>query len=657
MISILRNIQKHSFELRKKRHIKKLINDIQTERVVINTNERQITENIYVSMDDKQNTGLNNNIICVGGSGAGKTFRLARPLLRQMTGAYIITDPKGELVKKEGRYLEERGYEVLAINLINRSGMLKSARFNPFVYIRDENDIQKLSTNIMENTESKEAKSKDPFFDGAAEMLLTALIAYVFENYKSNPEKMNFRTVMELVAMAVYEVDPESYSKKESELDKLFSDFEQRENRRILEEKRMGKSPKSMSIAIYNYNKIMRSAADTARSVIVTLDQRLSKFHNDALLDLLSEDDIHLEELGLGVNYDGKTKKAVFLNIPDNDTSYNFVVGMFYTMAFQRLYEVADTVCDGSMPISVTMLMDEFSNIALPSDFEKIISTMRSRNMNAVIILQNMSQIKEKYEKIWESIVGNCDIYIYLGGNEQSTHKYISELMDKGTYDKKTSGESFGTMAGSNRNYDVIGRELMTPGEVRKLDNRKCIVFIRGFDPILDEKIQTNKHPLFPYIKEDYIFDRRKHIKGKMNFVTEKYVNVIKKQEVYEEKKKILEINGELLKNLSSEIINRFSDSSWQKELSDEFIKAQVAKSQEVIKDMPLSDRQLSEMDTKTMEQWLLLRGEGYQDRQIKALIKLIKSGKELEEVKRLFPVTTAAQSIEFLAEKLIQKE
>lgn len=622
--------------------------------VNINTNERQISEHIYMSMSEKD-TGLNNHVIVVGGAGSGKSFRVARPFLRQMTGSYVVTDPKGELARKEGRYLEERGFEVQVINMINRTGMKKSARFNPFVYLRDENDVQKLATSIMANTTQKNSTTKDPFFDGAAGMLLTALIAYVYENYKDNQAKMNFRTLMELLAMAEFEIDPETMSKKESELDRLFNSFEDRENKRILKEKMEGKNPRSMSIAVYNYNKTMRSAADTARSIVVTLDERLYKLHSDELLDMLSEDDIHIEELGMGRNYDEKTKKAVFLVIPDNDSSYNFVVGMFYTLIFQRLEEVADMICKGPLPISVTMLMDEFSNIALPDDFEQILSVIRSRNMNIVIMLQNMAQIKAKYEKIWESITGNCDVFIYLGGNEQATHKYVSELMDKGTYDKRTSGESTGQYGNTSKNYDVVGRELMTPGEVRMLNNKKCIVFIRGYGPILDDKIRTNKHPLFKYIKEDYEYDRRKYIKGKLSFVSSKYAEVIRSRE--EAEKKIIEIDGELLKELSSESINKFSSTSWRKELDRELIRAEVKKSQEKIKNMPLTDRQLSGLDSKTMELWLTLRGEGYSDRQIRTLVKIISTGKSLESIKKMFPADTNAESMELLAEKFLTEK
>lgn len=630
-----------------------IFGSLKEKKVIINTNERQITEHIYMSMREKV-TNRNNNILVVGGSGAGKTFRIARPLLRQMTGSYIGTDPKGELERKEGRYLEERGYEVQVINMKNRAGMRRSARFNPFVYIRDDNDIQKLSTNIMVNTAPKDSQPKDPFFDGAAGMLLTALITYVFENYKAQPEKMNFRTVMELLSMADFEIDPQTYAKKESKLDQLFNEFEQKENRRILREKREGKNPKSMSIAVYNYNSVMRSAADTVRSIVVTLDERLAKLHSDELLDLLSEDDIHIEELGLGVNYDGKTKKAVFLVIPDNDSSYNFVVGMFYTMALQRLEEVADTLCEGSLPISVTMLMDEFSNVALPEDFEAILSTLRSRNMNAVIILQNMAQIKAKYEKLWESIVGHCDTFIYLGGNEQSTHKYVSELLDKGTFDKRTHGETTGQYGNASKNYDVVGRELMTPGEVRKLNNKKCIVFIRGFDPIFDDKIRTDKHPLFKYMKEDYQYDRRKHRKGNMFFVSGKYADIVKREEEHEEKKKTLIISGEALQHLPSEAISAYAKDGRYSDLTEDLTDIDLKRGAELRKELPLTDFELEALEPPEMELFLKLRTAGYTDRQIKALKKLIHAGKTIEETKRMFPPTMEAERMERLADRFV---
>lgn len=622
-------------------------------KVSINTDERQISQNIYISMDERI-TGLNNNILVIGGAGAGKSFRVVRPLLRQMTGSYIITDPKGELAKKEGGYLEQRGYEVQVINLKNSKEMKKSARFNPFFYLKDDVDIERLSTNIMANTAPKNATAKDPFFDGAAASLLTALITYVYEVYRNDKKKMNFRTVMELLAKADFEIDPETYAKKESELDKLFKGLEEKENLRILKERQAGKIPKSMSNAVIKYNSIMRGAADTVRSIVITLDERLSKLHIDELLDILSEDDINIPEIGMGVDYDKKTKKAVFLVIPDNDTTFNFVVGMFYTVVIQKLYETADTLCNGTLPISVSFLMDEFANVALPEDFDKILSTERSRNMNSVIILQSMAQIKALYEKQWETITGNCDVLIYLGSNEQSTHKYISELLDKGTFDKRTHGETSGQYGNASRNYDVVGRELMTPGEVRKLSNKKCIVLIRGFDPILDYKIKTNKHPLFKYIKENYKYDRKRHKKRTMRFASKSYVEAIKREEEETGIKKIIDINGEALMKLSSEAIIAYSETAWYNEMTEELLEKELEISEEKVKNISLTDKELLELDNDTMQKFLMLRSDGYNDRQIKVIVSLVNSGKGIEEVKKLFPSKMDAGRMEVLAEKIL---
>lgn len=625
-------------------------------KVQINTNNRQISQHIYMSMDERI-TELNNNMIIVGGSGAGKTFRFARPILRQMTGSYICTDPKGELARKEGNYLEERGYDVQVINLLNASGMRKSAHFNPFFYIKDDVDIQRLATNIMENTKPRDAQNKDAFFDGAAGDLLVALLTYTFETYKNNKKKMNFRTVMELLRKADFEIDPETYAKKESELDKLFSELERKENIRILNEKRQGIFTKSMSNAVIKYNATMRGAADTVRSIIITLDQRLSRLHNDALLDLLSDDDININEFGTGKNYDGKTKKAVFLVTPDSDTSYNFIVGMFYTITIQKSYEIADTLYNGHLPLSITFLMDEFANVALPEDFDKVLSTMRSRNMNSIIIIQSMAQIKALYEKRWETITGNCDTFIYLGGNEQSTHKYVSEMLDKGTFDKRTTGETTGQYGNSSKNYDVVGRELLTPGEVRKLSKRKCIVLIRGFDPCIDDKIRTNENPLFKYkcFKENFVYDRRRHIKGNMYFAQKSYADTIKREEeINETSGKIIEINAETLMELSSEAIESYSESGWYEELSEDMLATEAEKMEEKLKEVPVSDEELMNLTKEEMENFLILRSEGYSDRQIKVLIKIIASGKDIDDVKKMFPDSMSAERIELLAEKFI---
>jgi type IV secretion system protein VirD4 len=249
--------------------------------------------------------------------------------------------------------------------------------------------------------------------------------------------------------------------------------------------------------AVKQYNKCMRGAGDTVRSIIISANSRLAFLENKQVLRMLSKDEMNLSELGIGVNGDGETRTALFCVIPDSDKSYNFIIGMLYTQIFQELYYQADFNCGGRLPIHVTFMLDEFANVALPDDYCSLLSTMRSREISSVIIIQNLAQIKALFKDTWETIPGNCDTLVYLGGNEQSTHKYVSELLGKGTIDKKSSGESKGRQGSSSRNYDVLGRELLTPDEARKLDNRKCLIFIRGFDPIIDNKFIPYKHPAF----------------------------------------------------------------------------------------------------------------------------------------------------------------
>lgn len=263
--------------------------------------------------------------------------------------------------------------------------------------------------------------------------------------------------------------------------------------------------------AVKQYNKCMRGAGDTVRSIIISANSRLATLENKQVLRMLSRDELNLAELGIGVNGDGKTKTALFCVIPDSDKSYNYIIGMLYTQIFQELYYQADFNCGGRLPVHVTFMLDEFANVALPDDYCSLLSTMRSREISSVIIIQNLAQIKALFKDTWETIPGNCDSLVYLGGNEASTHKYISELLGKATIDKKSSGETRGRQGSSSRNYDVLGREIMTPDEVRKMDNKKCLIFIRGFDPILDSKYNPFKHPVFaqtadgegkPYVHE-----------------------------------------------------------------------------------------------------------------------------------------------------------
>ncbi len=435
---------------------------------------RILSQNVRMSLDTRL-TKLNNNVLIIGGSGSGKTFYEVKPNLMQRNSSFIITDPKGEILRSEGEMLKANGYNVKVINLLE---MDKSDCYNPFVYLREETDVVKLVTNIMSNTTPKNATSSDPFWDKAEGLFLQSLFYYVW--LETPIAKRNMATVMELIGKAeVTEKD------KPSELDKQMSFLEHT-------------SPLGANHpAVKQYKKCMRGAGDTIRSIIISANSRLAKLENKQVLRLLSKADLNLAELGTGVSNDGHTKTALFCVIPDSDKSYNFIIGMLYTQIFQELYYQADFNYGGRLPIHVTFMLDEFANVALPDDYCSLLSTMRSREISSVIIIQNLAQIKALFKDTWETIPGNCDTLVYLGGNEQSTHEYVSKLLGKATIDKKSTGESRGRQGSSSRNFDVLGREIMTADEVRKMDNSKCLIFIRGLDPVLDKKYFTPKHPIF----------------------------------------------------------------------------------------------------------------------------------------------------------------
>lgn len=437
---------------------------------------RILSQNVKMSLDFRR-LKLNGNILICGGSGAGKTFYEVKPNLMQMPRncSFICTDPKGEILRSCGKMLKDNGYNVKVINLLE---MDKSDCYNPFSYIREETDVVKLITNLISNTTPKGATPSDPFWEKAEGLFLQAVFYYVW--LEVPPAMRNFETVLQLIGEA--EVTEKNQASK---LDVRM---------KFLEES----SPLGANHpAVKQYNKCMRGAGDTVRSIIISANSRLAFLENKQVLRMLSKDDLNLAELGIGVNGDGETKTALFCVIPDSDKSYNFIIGMLYTQIFQELYYQADFNCGGRLPIHVTFMLDEFANVALPDDYCSLLSTMRSREISSIIIIQNFAQLKALFKDTWETIPGNCDTFIYLGGNEQSTHKYVSELLGKGTIDKKSSGETKGRQGSSSRNYDVLGRELFTPDEVRKLDNKKCIVFIRGFDPIMDNKYVPFGHPAF----------------------------------------------------------------------------------------------------------------------------------------------------------------
>lgn len=428
-------------------------------------NENKLmTQNVSIGLNAKKHRRNLNTLVC-GGSGAGKTRFFCKPNLMQANTSFVILDPKGEIVRDVGKLLEAKGYEIKVLDLIS---MEKSHCYNPFVYLQNDNDIQRLVTNLFKSTTPKGSQSNDPFWDTAASMLLLALVFYL--HYEAPEDEQNFAMIMEMLRAGAIEDEEEP---RPSPLDNLFSELEY-------------ENPDH--IALKYYHSYHSGSAKTLKSIQITLAARLEKFNLESLASLTSTDELELETLG-------EKKTALFALIPDNDTSFNFLVSILYTQLFQQLFYSADHIHGGSLPIPVHFLMDEFANVSLPDDFDKILSVMRSRSVSVSIILQNLAQLKALFEKQWESIVGNCDEFLYLGGNEQSTHKYVSELLGKSTIDTNTYGKSEGRSGSYSTNYQISGRELLTPDEVRMLDNRYAILFIRGERPVLDFKYDILKHP------------------------------------------------------------------------------------------------------------------------------------------------------------------
>ena len=423
-----------------------------------------MTQNVCIGLNAKKHQRNLNTLVC-GGSGAGKTRFYCKPNLMQCNTSFVILDPKGEILRDTGKLLESKGYEVRVLDLIS---MEKSHCYNPFVYLQNDNDVQKLVTNLFKSTTPKGSQSQDPFWDTSASMLLLALVFYL--HYEAPEEEQNFAMVMEMLRAGSIEDEEDT---RPSPLDELFAELEM-------------KNPDH--IALKYYRSYHSGAAKTLKSIQITLAARLEKFNLESLASLTTTDELDLPSLG-------EKKVALFALIPDNDSSFNFLVSILYTQLFQQLFYAADHIHGGSLPVPVHFLMDEFANVSLPDDFDKILSVMRSRGVSVSIILQNLAQLKALFEKQWESIVGNCDEFLYLGGNEQSTHKYVSELLGKETIDTNTYGKSSGRSGNYSTNYQISGRELLTPDEVRMLDNQYAILFIRGERPVMDFKYDILKHP------------------------------------------------------------------------------------------------------------------------------------------------------------------
>lgn len=422
-----------------------------------------LTQNVRIGLDGRKHK-RNLNVLVVGGSGSGKTRFYAKPNVMQANTSFVVLDPKGEILRDTGSLLKAKGYEIKVLDLIN---MHLSHCYNSFSYLQDDKDVLKLVTNLIRNTTPKGSNTNDPFWERSETALLEALILYLL--YEAPPEEQNFPMVMEMIAAAEVREDDETY---QSPLDELFERLQMRE-------------PDHLAVKQYNIFKL--AAGKTAKSILISLGVRLEKFNLASIAGITTTDELELSSIG-------ERKTALFAVIPDNDSSFNFIVGMLYTQLFQQLYFLADHVYDGRLPVHVHFVMDEFSNVALPDEFDKLLSTMRSREISVSIILQNLAQLKALFKDTWESIVGNCDEFLYLGGNEQSTHKYVSELLGKETIDTNSYGLSKGRNGSYSTNFQQSGRELLTPDEVRMLENRYALLFIRGERALMDDKYDILRH-------------------------------------------------------------------------------------------------------------------------------------------------------------------
>ena len=422
-----------------------------------------LTQHVRLGLDThKHRRSL--NVLVIGGSGAAKTRSFVLPNILTANTNYVITDPKSEVLLATGGYLKEQGYDVRVLNLVN---LEQSDGYNPFRYLRDEKDVLKLVNNLIQSTTPKGSHESDPFWTKAETALLQAIILMLFQEA---PEyEQNFSMVMRVLEYAEVREEDEGHV---SPLDLLFESIERR---------------KPDSVAVRQYKVFKLAAGKTAKSILVSTAVRLAPFNLPQIQALTNHDDMDLYTLG-------EKKVALYAVIPDNDDTFNFLVSLLYAQAFQALYYSADQIHHGPLPHHVRFVLDEFAAMPLPG-FTRELATMRSRSISASVIIQNMAQIKELYKDSWETIPGNCDTILYLGGNESSTHKYISEMLGKATIDTKTHGQTKGKSGSYSTNFQMSGRELLTPDEVRKLDNRYALLFIRGASPVMDEKYDLMHHP------------------------------------------------------------------------------------------------------------------------------------------------------------------
>lgn len=430
----------------------------------------------------------NKNVLVIGGSGSGKTRFFVKPNLMQMHSSYCVTDPKGTIVLECGKMLEDNGYEIKILNTIN---FKKSMKYNPFAYLRSEKDILKLVQTIIANTKGEGEKAGEDFWVKAEKLYYTALIGYIF--YEAPREEKNFATLLDMIDASEVREDDETYM---NPIDRLFEALEKKE---------------PTHFAVKQYKKYKLAAGKTAKSILISCGARLAPFDIQELRDLMQEDELELDILG-----DRKT--ALFVIISDTDDTFNFVVSIMYSQLFNLLCDKADDVYGGRLPVHVRCLLDEFANIGLIPKFEKLIATIRSREISASIILQAQSQLKAIYKDNADTIVGNCDSTLFLGGKEKTTLKELSETLGKETIDLYNTSETRSNQKSFGLNYQKTGKELMSQDEITVMDGSKCIFQLRGVRPFLSDKFDITKHKNYKLL-EDYdkknLFDIESYMKRK----------------------------------------------------------------------------------------------------------------------------------------------
>ena len=452
-----------------------------------------MTERITMSSRPKQpKYARNKNILVIGGSGSGKTRFFCKPSLLQAHSSYVCTDPKGTLLPEIGSFLERKEYRIKCLNLIN---FKKSMRYNPLAYIRSEKDILKLVNALILNTKGEGEKSSEDFWVKAERLYYSALIGYIW--YEAPEEERNFITLLDLINASEAREDDETY---QSPVDILFQQLEEKEPDHF---------------AVKQYRKFKMAAGKTLKSILISCGARLAPFDIKELRDLMETDELELDTLG-----DSKT--ALFVIISDTDSTFNFVAALMYSQLFNLLCDKADDFYGGRLPVHVRLILDEFANIGQIPNFDKLIATIRSREISASIILQSQSQLKTIYKDAADTIVGNCDSTLFLGGKEKSTLKEISELLGKETIDSYNQSENRGAQTSHGLNYQKLGKELMTQDELAVMDGGKCIFMLRGVRPFLSEKYDLTKHPNYRYTADadpKNVFDMERYMKKQRTVV------------------------------------------------------------------------------------------------------------------------------------------